>query len=53
MGLALNWWTDVLNVDGSVDVAVTDRIWSGWNKFRQLSAFLTVKGTPLNVTSLD
>ena len=34
----------LVSIDGSVAVMV--RIWSGWNKFRQLSAFLTASGTP-------
>ena len=38
---------DMLSTDGSADAAVTSRIQSGCNKFRQLSAFLTAKGTPI------
>jgi len=30
----------MLNVDGSIDAAVTDRVRNGWNKFRELFSFL-------------
>ena len=30
---------DMLNVDDSVDAAVTAKIWSGWNKFSQPITF--------------
>ena len=43
---------DMLSVDGSADVAVTVRIQSSWNKFRQLSVFLTPKGTPLTLKGM-
>jgi len=37
----------MLSVASSADAAVMARIQSRWNKFRQLSAFLTAKGTTL------
>jgi len=36
-----NYLGDMLSVDCSVDAAVPARIRTGWNKFRQLSIFLT------------
>jgi len=36
----------MLSVDSSADMDVMARIQSGWNKFRQLSVFVTTKGTP-------
>jgi len=39
---------DILSIDGRADVAVMATIESGWNKFRQLSTFLTVKGIPFD-----
>jgi len=40
---------DMISADGSEDAAVTAVIRSGWNKFRQSSAFLIVKGIPLRL----
>jgi len=34
----------MLSVDGDADAAVETRIWTRWNKFRQLVPLLTNKG---------
>jgi len=38
---------DTLSVDGDADAAVTNRIHSGWFKFRSLASFLTGKHVSL------
>jgi len=40
---------DMLSVDGDADAAVETRIRIGWNKFRQLVAFLNNKDISLTV----
>jgi hypothetical protein len=40
---------DMLDADGGVDSAVTNRIRCAWNKFRELAPFLTAKRVSLQV----
>jgi len=40
---------DMLGVDGDADAALTDRICSGWFKFRSLVSFLTARDVPLKL----
>ena len=39
---------DMLSVDGDADVAVENRIWIGWSKFRQLVLLFTNKDIVLD-----
>jgi len=41
---------DMLSVNGDANAAVETRIWTGWNKFRQLVPLLTNKDISLIVT---
>ena len=40
---------DILDAGGGVNTAVTARIRSGWNKFRELQPFLTSKAPSLKI----
>jgi hypothetical protein len=40
---------DKLEVDGGVNLTITNRIQSAWGKFRELSPIVAVKGVPLSL----